>query len=240
LTRIATPVGGFRLVIFDYDGTLFDTRPAIVHCIGRAFEEYGRSNPAHDAVAGIVGTGATLLDTLLLLDPGLRRDRTALNDLVITYRNLYRDESTALLRAFPGVPAILQHLRLNGIRCAVVSNKGVDAVRRSFDETGLGSLIDVVVGEQPGTPKKPDPRVVTDLIAPRFDLRRDEMLMVGDTEIDILFAKRAGIASCWVSYGYGAPAHCRAGEPDYEISSISHLREIVAKSDSRRASHVPL
>jgi phosphoglycolate phosphatase len=235
LTGIAAPVSGFRLVIFDYDGTLFDTRPAIVHCIGRAFEEYGHTIPARDAVARAVGTGATLPDTLLLLDSGLRHDRTALDELVAAYRNIYRDEGPALLRVFPGVAETLQALRRSGITCAVVSNKGIDAIRRSFEETGLSLLIDFVVGDQPGTPKKPDTSIVTNLIAPRYGLRSDEMLMVGDTEVDILFAQRTGIASCWASYGYGVPAYCRALEADYEISSISQVLEIVAEGDPRRA-----
>jgi phosphoglycolate phosphatase len=223
-------VGRFRLVIFDYDGTLFDTRSAIIHCILRALEHRSRAIPARDAVADIVGKGETLPDTLLRLDPGLRHDPAERDELVLTYRRFYRDESTALLQAFPGVAETLEGLHLSGIPCAVVSNKGIDALHRSLEETGLSLLIDFVVGDQPGTPKKPDPLVVTDLIVPRFRLHRDEMLIVGDTEVDIVFAKRTGIASCWASYGYGAPAHCRALEPDYEISGISYLREIITEA----------
>jgi phosphoglycolate phosphatase len=240
LSRRATPAGGIKLVIFDYDGTLFDTRAAIVHCIGRTFEQTEREIPAHDIVADAVGTGATLPDTLLLLDPALRGDSATLDELVVTYRRLYRDEAAVLLRTFPGVAETLQDLRSNGVTCTVVSNKGIDAIRRSFDESGLSPFIDFVVGDQPGTPRKPDPSVVANLIVPRYGLRCDEMLIVGDTEVDIRFAKRTGIPSCWASYGYGGPADCRALEPDYEISNISHLREIVTQSDPRRATQSKL
>jgi len=233
-------VGNIKLIIFDYDGTLFDTRPAIIHCLGRAFAERGGAIPAREVAANAVGTGATLPDTLLRLDPDLRQNPAALDDLVVTYRRFYRDEGTALLRPYPGVADTLQELHRCGIACAIVSNKGIDAIHRSLDETGLSSLIDFVVGDQPGTAKKPDPLVVTDLIVPRYALGQDRMLIVGDTELDIIFAKRTGIASCWASYGYGTPATCRTLEPDYEIANINKLPEIVSKSDPRRADQVAL
>ena len=66
------------------------------------------------------------------------------------------------------------------------------------------------------------------------------MLVVGDTEVDIVFGKRTGIVSCWASYGYGAPEHCRMLKPDYELSSISRLREIVTEGHPRRADQVAL
>lgn len=229
-----------RLVIFDYDGTLFDTRLAIVHCMRGALKQHGRTSPSRSRIEEAVGTGATLPDTLLQLDPSLRHDCTALDELVVTYRALYRAEGAALPRAYPGAASTLRELQMGGITCALVSNKGIGAIRRSLDETGLSPLIDFVVGEQPGTPKKPDPAIITDLIVPRRALRRDEMLIVGDTELDILFAKRTGIASCWASYGYGTAASCRPLEPDYEISNISQLREVIAENDLRRADRVAL
>jgi phosphoglycolate phosphatase len=142
----AARLSGFRLAIFDYDGTLFDTRQAIVHCVGRTFEPSGRAIPARDIVADAVGTGATLPDTFLQLDSGLHRDSAALEDLVVTYRRLYRREGAALVSAFPGVAEMLHELHLNDIACAIVSNKGIEAIQRSLDATGLSLFIDFVVG----------------------------------------------------------------------------------------------
>lgn len=225
----------FQVVIFDYDGTLFDTRPAIIHCLRRGFEECGRRVPAVDAVADAVRSGATLPDTLLQLDRRLARDYTALNELVVTYRKLYRDEGAALLRAFPGAVETLQQIHRDGTICVVVSNKAIEAIARSFEASGLSPLIDFVVGDQPGIPKKPDPAVLTELVGPRYAVPRDEMLMVGDTEVDILFARRTGVSCCWASYGYGEPQRCRTLRPQHVISAITELPAVVLGAHKGRS-----
>jgi phosphoglycolate phosphatase len=85
-----------------------------------------------------------------------------------------------------------------------------------------------VFGDEPGLPKKPDPAILTDHILPRYaPLRREQMLVVGDTEVDILFAKRARISCCWASYGYGEAERCRKLAPQHEISSIADLPALV-------------
>ena len=230
----------FEVVIFDYDGTLFDTRPAIVHCLRRSFEECGRRIPGVDSVADAVRSGGTLLDTLLQLDRRLGRDRIALNELAVMYRKLYRSEGTALLRTFPGAAETLRQLGLNGAKCVVVSNKGIDAIQRSFDEAGVSPLIDFVIGDQPEFPKKPDPAIVTDFVIPRYTAGRDKILVVGDTEIDILFARRADVSCCWASYGYGEPRRCRMLEPQYMISAISELPAVILDAGKDRPDGSPL
>jgi len=224
------PSPAFKVVIFDYDGTLFDTRPAIMHCIARTFEECGRAVPGANAVALSVQTGATLADTLLLLDAGLPRQDAELEELVATYRKLYRRHGARLARPFPGVTETLERLQHHGMTCAIVSNKGIEAIRMSLDEAGLEPLVDFVLGDEPGVPRKPDPAVMTDVILPRYaGTRREEILTVGDTELDILFARRAGMSSCWASYGYGDLEKCRNLAPDYEISGIEQLPSAVLR-----------
>jgi len=221
-------MSAFKAIVFDYDGTLFDTRPAIVHCIQRAFEEENRPIPAREPVMATVKTGITLQDTFLTLDGKLRADRNAINELVRTYRTLYLDESAPFLKPFAGAWKTMEQLHSSGIKCLVVSNKGIAAIRRSLDESGLGEFVDLIFGDEPGLPKKPDPAIVVDHILPRYaELQRAQMLIVGDTETDILFAKSAGLTSCWASYGYGEADRCRALGPEHEIASIGELPFIV-------------
>lgn len=221
----------FKVIAFDYDGTLFDTRPAIIHCIARAFEESGRPKPADDAVWQTVRSGIALQDTFLMLDRDLRADRAALQDRVRIYRTIYLDEGTALLRPFAGAKDVLHELHSRGIKCLIVSNKGIAAIRRSLAENGLNSFIDLVLGDEPGLPRKPDPAMMTDHVLPRYpQFDRQDILVVGDTEADILFAQRSGTTCCWASYGYGEAGRCRALAPRHEISSIAQLLPLIEAS----------
>jgi phosphoglycolate phosphatase len=222
-------MGRFRAVVFDYDGTLFDTRPAIVHCVQRAFAETIHSMPPLDAVAATVETGLSLPDTLIVLDQRLRGNRATLDDLVRAYRRLYLVEGAPFIKPYPGVGDAIKTLHAGGIKCLVVSNKGVAAIRQSLDESGLAPFIDLVFGDQPGLPKKPDPAILADHILPRYGrITKEQMLVVGDTETDIVLAKAAAVASCWASYGYGDATRCLQLAPDYVIGDIAELPDIVA------------
>jgi phosphoglycolate phosphatase len=222
-------MSGRKIVVFDYDGTLFDTRPAIVHCIQRAFAACGWTIPALDAVAGTVRTGLPLQETFFVLDENLRAERVALNEIVKIYRKIYLDEGAPLAKPFVGVRDALSDIHARGTKCVVVSNKGIAAIRQSLDQSRLSSFVDFVFGDDPGLPKKPDPAILRDHVLPRYgQLRREQILVVGDTEVDILLAKRAGISCCWASYGYGEPERCRQLAPEHEISSIEQLPALVA------------
>jgi phosphoglycolate phosphatase len=218
----------FKVVVFDYDGTLFDTRPAIVHCIQRAFAACSRPIPELDAVAGTVRTGLPLQETFFVLDKNLRAERAALNEIVRTYRKIYLDEGAPLTKPFVGAGDALQDIHARGTKCVIISNKGIVAIRQSLDQSQLSSFVDLVFGDEPGLPKKPDPAILVDHILPRYaPLQRQQILVVGDTEIDILLAKRTGSPCCWASYGYGETERCRQLEPEHEISGIEQLPALV-------------
>jgi phosphoglycolate phosphatase len=217
-------MSAFEAIIFDYDGTLFDTQPAIVHCIRRTFVESRRPMPLLESILQTARSGLTLRDTFSILDEDLRSNLNALQEHIGIYRAIYLVESARLLRPFSGVEAVLRQIHAAGVKCLLVSNKGIVAIRRSLDQAGLAAFIDLIMGDEPGLPTKPDPALITHHILPRYPLlRREKLLMVGDTETDIQFAKAGGISCCWASYGYGLTERCRALLPDYEISSIEAL-----------------
>ena len=222
-------MAAFELVLFDYDGTLFDTRPAIAHCLRRAFAAHRRPAPSHERAVATIAAGLTLPESLIALDGSLRHDQSGLSGLVETYRRLYLGESMPLLKPFAGVDVVLRQLHAGGTKSIVISNKGMAAIQHSLDQAGLLACVDMVFADQPGLPKKPDPTILTGHILPRCGpLPRQRILMVGDTESDILFAKAAGIAACWVSYGYGEAERCRGLSPEYEIAGIADLIPLVA------------
>jgi phosphoglycolate phosphatase len=225
----------FDLLIFDFDGTLCDTRFAIAHCLERALAKYGRPIPPPEHTASIVSKGLSLPETFVQLDPGLRAQSDAITELVGTYRSFYRAEGDPLITMFAGTDVVLQTMRAREVKCIVVSNKGAEAIDRSLDRYKLRLFVDLVFGEEPGVPFKPDPALLTDRIVPKFpQIAKARMLMIGDTEVDIRFAHAAGIECCWAAYGFGERPHCMALSPEYLIETIRELPEIVGGSGDSR------
>jgi phosphoglycolate phosphatase len=232
-------MNNFDAVVFDYDGTLFDTRRAIIHCLRRAFEQCRRPTPLAETTMAAVKSGLPLQETLISIDPTMRMDPVALSEIVHVYRRLYLDEGTPLLHPFAGAAEALQELHRGGTKCVVVSNKGTAAVRRSLDNSGFSAFVDAIFGDAPGLPKKPDPAVLTEHILPRFErLEARRVLIIGDTEIDILFARRCGSYACWASYGYGDVDRCRSLEPDYEIASMDALSTLIRAQNALNGSTI--
>ncbi|QLP97961.1 MAG: HAD family hydrolase [Rhodoblastus sp.] len=90
-----------------------------------------------------------------------------------------------------------------------------------------------VIGATGAAPVKPDPRAVMHRIDPIFGQgRRDDALMVGDTGADMAFARAIGVASCWVSYGYGRPEDLRRLQPTLTAAS---LRDVAAHALETKA-----
>ena len=221
----------FDLLIFDFDGTLCDTRVAIAHCLERALGKYGRPIPPPEHTASIVSKGLSLSETIIALDPSLTEGGDAITEMVNAYRSFYRSEADALIKVFPGAAAELASLHAGGAKCIVVSNKGVDAIHRSLDRFELKPFIDIVLGEEPGLPFKPDPALLVGRIVPKFpQIAKARMLMIGDTEVDIKFAHAAQIACCWAAYGFGSRQNCMALLPEYTIEIIGELGAIVSES----------
>ena len=178
--------------------------------------------------------GLSLPETIVLLDPGLRGQSDAVTEMVSAYRSFYRSESDPLIKMVPGAEITLQRVHARGAKCIVVSNKGVDAIHRSLDRYELAPFIDLVFGEEPGVPFKPNPALLTDRIIPKFpQIDKARMLMIGDTEVDIKFAHACGIACCWAAYGFGDRQRCMALSPEYHIDNIEELAEIINGSNNR-------
>ena len=221
----------FDLVILDYDGTLSDTRLAIARCLDRALTSHGRASP-HECITCAVGRGLPLRETLLSLLPDLREERGVMEEIVSSYRTFYRDEGEAWIKVFDGAREALQRLHASGIACVVVSNKGFEAVVRSLDRHRMSPFVERVFAERPGLPTKPDPALLSDHILQRYPtVSRQRVLLVGDTDVDITFAKRAGIASCWAAYGFGDRECCLALSPTYVIETIGELPAVVGLGD---------
>jgi phosphoglycolate phosphatase len=246
-----------QLVIFDFDGTLFDTHESIAHTLALAFTKTLPPDtpiPTETEISHAISTGASLPATITLLYPGPPESglspssdpipvltSTLLENYLKTYRSLYNLHGLPYIKPFPHVHELLKHLRSCSIPIAIVSNKGIAAVRAVLAQSELSSFVDVIIGdgEPAGAPRKPDPGSWSTILKPTFEkhasvqqgssggLEAQNVIVVGDTVADIQYAQNVGAKCVWCRYGYGVEEECMALRPDFVINGLEEVLKIV-------------
>ena len=245
-----------QLVVFDFDGTLFDTHQSIAHTLALTMAQllpHDTPAPTETAIRTSISSGASLSDTIRQLYPvelTLSSPDTvpALDDILLhkyltTYRSLYEVHGIPLIKPFPYARDLLHNLQANSVPVAIVSNKGIAAVRQVLTKHELSSLVQLIVGdgEPANAPRKPDPGSWDSVIKPFFekelqsarsdggstDLQPRNVLIVGDTVADIRYAQNIGARSVWCSYGYGEKDQCMALEPDHVVTGLNEVASLL-------------
>ncbi|MXV44014.1 HAD hydrolase-like protein [Saccharibacter sp. 17.LH.SD] len=216
----------FPVLLLDYDGTLAETRPAILTGLISAFKEQGFHAPSREELEFELEQGRTLEDFCKEMAPEISPEKVLA--FARSYRHYYTiaDEKETVL--FDGVKEILEALTSQGHKLVLLSNKYAPSLESSVKRFDLGKWFVTYMGAEEGKPRKPQKEVLTERIRPFFpDTPLSDFLIVGDTTADLLFAQNAGISSCWVSYGHGSAASCEALRPNYHIDRLSELLKIV-------------
>lgn len=222
----------YRLIVFDFDGTICDTSQSIIYCINRTFERFGQKLPNQNEIVHLIATGAAASDIFRQFLPYyLKVDAAVLNQWVSEYRDIYHHEGVSKIQVYPGVRGILSFLHDRGIIVIVMSNKGELMIKSVLKNLGLQITVNLAIGDRYGVGKKPHPNIFNRMIKPKFPgISKQEILMVGDTEADIVFAQAVGIDVCWASYGYGNVEACVNLSPNFVVNSIDELIEILRSS----------
>jgi len=190
----------FDLIVFDWDGTLFDSTALIVRCIQDACRDLGCTVPDERQAAYVIGLG--LEDALESAVPTLPRERYA--ELGLRYRQHYFARQHALV-LFDGALALLAALRARGHRLGVATGKGHRGLEEALASAELKGVFDATRTADV-TRSKPHPMMLLELMA-ELRVAPGRTLMIGDTTHDLQMAANAGTASVAVGYGaHEAPA----------------------------------
>ncbi|MEJ6002132.1 HAD family hydrolase [Paucibacter soli] len=201
----------FDLIVFDWDGTLFDSTALITRSIQAAARDLGLPVPEAADAAYVIGLG--LYDALARVVPDLPRERYA--ELGQRYRHHYFAAQHEVV-LFDGVLELLAALKARHHWLAIATGKsrrGLDEALRSVQLQGVfdaSRTADETAG-------KPDPRMLHELMR-EFGTEPERTLMIGDTTHDLQLARNAGAACLGVSYG----AHDHASFPAFEPLHIAH------------------
>lgn len=210
-----------RLVVFDLDGTLVDSMPAIHHAANELRREYGLPPLGESAVAGCMsGPMSNFVRRVTGRD---REPSAAVTErLLRSYVSLYeRASHQGLAQPYAGVAEVLTRIIESGVAIALCTNKAEGLARASLVDVGLARFFpaDAIVGFDTLAAAKPDPLPLRHLIR-RYSAAAESTWMVGDSGVDVMTARAAGCTAIACQYGYGdANAH----QPDAIINQLAEL-----------------
>lgn len=208
----------FDLIVFDWDGTLFDSTALIVQCIQGAAADLGLEVPSAEKAAYVIGLG--LHDALKYAVPDLPEERYP--DLGRRYRHHYFARQHELV-LFPGTLEMLHALKARNHWLGVATGKS----RRGLDEALLSvQLKGLFDGTRTAdeTAGKPNPMMLQQLMR-EFGTDPERTLMIGDTTHDLQLAANAGTACIAVSFGAHEPEAFEAFDPLLVAHSTAELQE---------------
>jgi phosphoglycolate phosphatase len=190
-----------RLLVFDLDGTLIDSRRDLADAANALIVERGGTPLPVDAIASMVGEGAALLVRRALKAGGT--DLQIERDLP-RFLELYDERLLAHTRLYDGTREMLEALRPHAT-LAVLTNKPQRPTAAILDGLGIASFFTYVVGGDTAQGRKPDPAGLHHLMS-MTGATPAETLMIGDSKIDLRTARAAGVRCCLARYGFGFPA----------------------------------
>jgi phosphoglycolate phosphatase len=187
--------GRFKLLVFDWDGTLMDSEARIINSLRRAITEVGAS-PRHDGqLRNIIGL--SLIKAVQTLYPD--SDNATLERFVEAYRRYFLNVDHTPSDLFSGVRDVLPRLKTQGYLLAVATGKARAGLDKVFDVTGVADIFDASRCADE-TLSKPHPQMLREIMTV-LGVTARETLMIGDTEYDMQMSHNAGTHALAVSYG---------------------------------------
>jgi len=215
-----------KLLIFDLDGTLIDSRLDLIHSVNAMLKHLGRPALPGDVIASYIGDGAPMLVRRALGDP---RDEKLLRDGLEHFLGYYRVHKLDHTHVYDGIREMLSAIRnATGIslQMAVLSNKPVIPSRAIVEALGLAEFFIHVYGGNSFSTKKPDPKGAQTILRETKN-RPEQTLMVGDSSVDVITGRNASLWTCGVTYGFAPHTLCEA-PPDVTVDSPHELAQLFA------------
>jgi len=214
----------YKAVIFDLDGTLLNTIDDLANSVNSVLEKSGFPVYSAEEIKHFIGTGFYNLIRLAL--PEESRDDSTIKKLVEMLREEYNTRWNQYTHPYEGIPELLDELTKRNVKKAVLSNKA-----DSFTKIIIAQLLpkwhfEVVWGERPDVPKKPDPTAALE-IADIFNISPDEIILLGDSSYDIQTAVSAGMFAAGALWGFRSADELKSAGADALIEKPLDLLKLL-------------
>lgn len=212
-----------KLVIFDFDGTLGDTRRNIIVTMQQTMKELGLEMADEMSCAATIG---------LPLEACFRQlypefDDRKISSCAATYRRIFDDNKKKLKpQLFPHVTETLQWLHEQGYTLTVASSRSSASLDEFLKDMAIDKYISYVLGADNVEHAKPHPEPVLKTLA-ALGMAAAEAIVVGDMPVDMMMGAGAGATTCGVTYGNASREQLKQAHADYIIDDMAELKDII-------------
>lgn len=214
-----------KAVIFDLDGTLSDSIASMKYCGDRALAPLGYGPFPESAYKYFVGDGAANLVKRALVAAG-DTELVHFEEAFSLYKEYFAKDCMYQVRPYPEIPELLEELKRQGLKIAVLSNKPHDQTIDVIETLFGRDYFDMIQGQKDGLPIKPDPSGVF-VILKEFGLTADDILYLGDTATDMKTGKSAGAFTVGALWGFRDRKELEEGHADAIIEHPLQLLDYV-------------
>lgn len=221
----------FSGILFDLDGTLIDTIPDLAGAANAMRLDMGLPPISQDILATYVGKGMEQLVIRSLNHEGQPAEMDLIMRGLARYTDHYRNLNGKRSHLYPGVLAGLQDFQAQGMRLAVVTNKGTEFALPLLRQQGLTDFFEVIVCGDTCPRKKPDPMPLLHACS-LLDIQPAQALFIGDSINDALAARAAGMKMLALPYGYNEGNPVQSLPADAIVGSIIEAARWAAERSS--------
>lgn len=209
----------YKTILFDFDGTVFDTGEGIMKSVRYAAEELGYEAEPYTAYRSFVGPplGAAFMKKF-------GADEARAKELIAKYRERYSVVGLTECAPYPGVEALVREIRATGRIAAVATGKPTEFTKKILSANGMGDLFDAVLGSEFDGRRGQKWEVISELLE-RFG--SSGAVMVGDRDNDVLGAKACAIPCIGVAWGYAVPGELESAGAIAVAKDVSELRNLL-------------
>lgn len=212
------------LLIFDLDGTLLNTISDLGAACNYALEKMGYQTHPISAYNFMVGNGVRKL--LERAEPDA--DKAEIDRLLEYFREYYDEHCADTTVPYPGIPELLSQLTEKGIKIAVATNKYQSAAHKIISEYFPDIPFVAVFGQVDSRPTKPDPSIIFAILNDS-PTPKAEVMMIGDSAVDIETARRACVDSIGVTWGFRPVSELRKAYADHVVSNPNEILKLATQ-----------